>query len=34
MTQKIDDLKYYSCRKYNGPKINITLENNYHKKQY
>jgi len=31
MTEKIEDLKYYSCREYDGPKTNIRLKNNYHK---
>jgi hypothetical protein len=31
MTEKIEDLKYYSYREYDGPETNIRLKNNYHK---
>jgi hypothetical protein len=31
MTQKIEDLKYYSYCEYDGSEINIKLKNNYHK---
>jgi hypothetical protein len=26
MTQKIENLKYYSCHEYDGPETNITLK--------
>jgi hypothetical protein len=31
MTEKIEDLKYYFYREYDGPETNIRLKNNYHK---
>jgi len=34
MTQKIEDLKYYSYHEYDEPETNITLKNNYHKKKF
>jgi hypothetical protein len=31
MTERIEDLKYYSCREYDRPETNIRLKNNNHK---